>query len=149
MARHYTKREKITTVLAAELTTNVAAERATGIPESTVRRWRDDPELAIYIDKTRDVLAEEMSGLAGLAVQAIQRDLRAGKFEPRDLVILLGVAIEKSLLLSGDATSRTETRDITGTLTDIDINAAIREAEDLLSGGAGRASEEAAPEAAG
>lgn len=141
MARHYTKREKVTTVLAAEMTSNLAAERASGIPESSIRRWRDDPELAIYIDKTRDVLAEEMSGLAALAVQAIQAALRSGKFEPRDLVILLGVAVEKSLLLSGDATSRTETRDISGTLPDIDIASAIREAEHLLAGSAGRAAE--------
>jgi hypothetical protein len=139
MARHYTKREKVTTVLAAEMTSNVAAERATGIPESSIRRWRDDPELAIYIDKTRDVMAEEMSGLAALAVQAIQKALRAGEFQPRDLVILLGVAVEKSLLLSGDATSRTETRDISGSIPDIDISAAIREAETLLGTGTRRA----------
>jgi hypothetical protein len=63
-------------------------------------------------------------------------------------VILLGVAIEKSLLLSGDATSRTETRDISGSLPDIDIASAIREAEALVGASEGRTTPpvEAAPE---
>lgn len=136
MARHYAKREKATAVIAAELTSNLAVERATGIPNSTVSRWRDDPELQIFVDKTRDVMAEEMSGLAALAMQAIQAKLRAGEFEPRDLVVLLGVAMDKALLLSGDATSRSETRDITGSIADADIADIIREAEHLV--GAGR-----------
>jgi hypothetical protein len=147
MARHYTKREKVTTVIAAEMTSNLATERATGIPNQTIGRWRDDPELRMYVDKTRDVMAEEMSGLAALAVQAIQKALRAGEFQPRDLVILLGVAVEKSLLLSGDATSRTETRDISGSIPDIDIAGAIREAETLLGTGTRRAAEAAPVEA--
>jgi hypothetical protein len=149
MARHYTKREKVTTVLAAEMTSNLSAERATGIPNQTISRWRDDPELRSYVDKTRDVMAEEMSGLAALAVQAIQKALRAGEFQPRDLVILLGVAVEKSLLLSGDATSRTETRDISGSIPDIDISAAIREAETLLGTGTRRAPQAVEGEAEG
>lgn len=129
--RHST-REKITAVIAAELSSNLAVERVTGIPNQTIGRWRDDPTLRIYVDKTRDALADEMRTLAALAVDTIQADVRAGKFEPRDLVMLLGVATEKSLLLTGDATSRTETRDITGTLADGDISAAIREAEAIL-----------------
>lgn len=135
MARRYTKREKVTAVIAAELTNNTAVERATGIPNQTVGRWRDDPAMREYVEKTRDELAIEMRSLAALAVDTIQKDVRAGKFEPRDLVTLMGVATEKSLLLSGDATSRTESRDLTGTISDPDVIAIIREAEHLTSGG--------------
>lgn len=131
----YTKRQKATAVIAAELTNPTAAAKATGIPHQTIRRWREDPEMREYVTKTRDVLAEEMQALAALAVATIVTDVRAGKFEPRDLVTLMGVATEKSLLLSGDATSRTETRDLTHTLPDADIRAAIREAERLTGAG--------------
>jgi hypothetical protein len=125
----------VTAVLAAELTNPTAAAEATGIPRQTITRWRDDPAMVEYVQKTRDQLAEEMGALAALAVATIQADVRAGKFEPRDLVTLMGVATEKSLLLSGAATSRTESRDITGTLADADIAAAIREAVALTTPG--------------
>lgn len=141
MTRPYSKRQKATAVIAAELTNATAAGLATGIPHQTIRRWRDDPEMREYITKTRDQLAEEMGALAALAVATIQQDVRAGKFEPRDLVTLMGVATEKSLLLSGDATSRTESRDITGTISDPELREAIREAERLVGTGAGRAAE--------
>lgn len=136
MARHYTKRERITTVIAAELSSNLAAERATGIPESSIRRWRDDPELAKYIDKTRDELAEGTQLLAHRALEQISATL--SKFEPRDLVMLFGVMVDKTQLLSGGATARTESRDLTGTLADSDVRDIIREAEDLLAASDGR-----------
>lgn len=129
MARHYTKQERIAAVVTAELSSNVAAERATGIPESSIRRWRDDPELAKYIDKTREELAEGTSMLAHRVLERISATL--DQFEPRDLTILFGVMVDKAQLLSGAATARTESRDITGTLSDADLIAALREAEAL------------------
>ncbi len=143
----YSKRQKATAVIAASLTSVAAAAEATGIPHQTIGRWRDDPEMREYVTKTRDALAEEMHALAALAVATIVTDVRAGRFEPRDLVTLMGVATEKSLLLSGDATSRTETRDLTGTISDPELRDAIREAERLV--GTGRTPETAPAEAAG
>lgn len=131
MTARYSTRRKAQAVIAATLTSDKAASDATGIPARTIGRWRDDPDLSVYVTKTRDALAEEMHALAALAVATIVQDVRAGRFEPRDLVTLMGVATEKSLLLSGDATSRTETRDLTGTLSDPELIAAVREAEHL------------------
>ena len=144
MARHYTKRKKITTVIAAELSSNLAAQRATGIPESTIRRWRDDPELAKYIDKTRDELAEGTQMLAHRAIERISKTL--DDFEPRDLVTLFGVMVDKAQLLSGGATSRLESRDLTGTFSDGDLAAAILEAESLTAPGRSPSPGEDAPE---
>ncbi len=131
--RRYTKREKVTAVIAAEMTSAKAAERATGVPHQTILRWRDDPTMRIYLDKTRDELADDAKGLAGLAAEQIRR--RIGEFEPRDLVMLYGVGTDKNLLLSGDATSRTETRDITGSLPDAAITDALRAANEAATGG--------------
>lgn len=137
----YTKRQKATAVIAATLTSQTSVAEATGIPQPTISRWVNDPAMHIFVSKTRDQLADEMGALAALAVHSIQEYVRAGRFEPRDLVTLMGVATEKSLLLSGDATSRSETRDITGTLSDAELIAAIREADRIANG-------EGTPEAA-
>jgi len=142
-SRHptYSKRQKVTAVIAAEMTSARTAAKATGIPHQTITRWQDDPDLRHIVSKTRDQLADDMKAVAALAVEYIVRDLRAGRFEPRDLTILLGVATDKAQLLAGMATSRTESRDLTGTIDDAELAAAIREAEALAGGGPASTSE--------
>jgi len=139
--RRYTKRQKIAAVVTAELSSNLAAERSTGISEANIRRWRDDPTLAKYIDQTREELSEGSVLLAHRALELISR--RMDEFEPRDLTILFGVMVDKAQLLSGGATARTELRDISGSLTDADVIEAIRAAEDYARAGGGGTSEEA------
>lgn len=142
--RRYTKRQKATAVIAAELSTVAAAAESTGIPESTLRQWVQSPLYAELRAKTRDDMAEESSVLAHEVLGIIHSKLP--NFEPRDLTILWGVLVDKSQLLSGAATSRTESRDISGTLTDIDVATAIRAAEDYTrSGGSGTAEEAEVP----
>ena len=145
--RRYTKRAKIAAVVAAELSSNLAVQDATGISEANIRRWRDDPELAKYIDKTREELADGTQMLAHRALERISATLDA--FEPRDLVTLFGVMVDKAQLLSGGATARTESRDITGTLSDADVRDAIQAADDLIGAGAGRTPQEAEDPPAG
>ncbi len=142
--RRYTKRTKVTAVVAAELTSNLAVQRATGISETNIRRWRDDPEMAKYVDKTRDELSEGAQMLAHRALEQIVAKLP--DFEPRDLVTLFGVMVDKAQLLSGNATSRSELRDISGSLTDADLAAAILEAESLVAAGGSPQEAEGTPE---
>jgi hypothetical protein len=144
MTRPYSKHQKATAVIAAELTSNLAVQRASGIPESSIRRWRDDPEMAKYVDKTREDLADGTQMLAHRALELISK--RLPDFEPRELVTLYGVLVDKAQLLSGHATSRTESRDITGTLEDADIAAAIREAVAITAPGRTAEAPEGTPE---
>lgn len=116
--RRYTKREKVTAVMAAEIVNAEAASEQTGIPRSTIRRWLEDPELVELRLKTRESMAADMKALAMVALEALMGAIRRGELEGRDLVVALGVAIDKAQLLSGEATSRTETRDLTDTLDD-------------------------------
>lgn len=127
--RRYTKAERITAVVAADMTTMDAAAKATGIPERTIYRWRDDPEMAGYITQTRDALADEIRVAAALAWDKLIGRIKSGDIETRDLITAAGVAVDKSQLLTGAATSRTENRDITGTVSDNELIAAVREAE--------------------
>lgn len=109
--RRYTKRQKTTAVIAAELVNVAAAAEANGIPESTLRYWMDDPKLADLRTKTREHLATEAHVLAQLAAAQIKAKLP--EYEPRDLNALYGIMVDKSQLLTGAATARTETRSLT------------------------------------
>lgn len=145
--RRYTKKAKIGAVVAAELTSNLAAAEATGIPESNIRRWRDDPEMAKYCDKTRDDLVEGAGMMTHRVLERISQ--RLDEFEPRDLTVLFGVMVDKAQLLSGGATGRIEARDISGTISDLDVIAAIREADAITSAAGAHPEDPGTPEGEG
>lgn len=145
--RRYTKQQKATAVMAAEMVNAEAAAEQTGIPRSTIRRWLEDPELVELRQKTRESMAADMKALAMVALEALMGAIRRGELEGRDLIVALGVAIDKAQLLSGEATSRTETRDLTDTLDDHErarlrdiLDDALRQAEVVAPSGAGEPS---------
>lgn len=114
--RRYTKADKATAVIAAEMSTVQAAAEATGVPESTLRYWMDDPKFAELRAKTREEAAAGFQVLMH-AAQARLYDL-IPTMEPRDLTVLLGVATDKAQLLLGEPTSRNEHRSVTDDLDD-------------------------------
>jgi hypothetical protein len=114
--RRYTKSQKMTAVIAAEFSTPEAAAEQLGIPPSTVYYWFDQPEFVELRKKTREDMADETSALAHKVLGIITAKL--DDYEPKDLNNLYGILIDKSQLLSGEATSRTESKDITATLDD-------------------------------
>jgi hypothetical protein len=133
--RRYTKREKVAAVLAADASSTLAAAEATGIPESTLRYWLDRPEFANLRENAREGIAEDALMVARLAWKKLGQAIADGTLEPRDLVIATGMATDKSQLLNGGATARTEARDLTGTISDAELDAAIREANAIATGG--------------
>lgn len=145
--RRYAKREKLAAVLAAEMGGLTQASDSLGIPKSTLAYWMDQPAFADIRTKTREDLADEVKVVAHLAWRRIAEALRDGTMEPRDALFAAEKATSLRLLMSGEATGRTETRDLTGTLSDDDISAAIRAADEIATGG--RASQEAEGETAG
>ena len=116
--RRYTRRQKATAIIAAEMTTVAAAAEAAGIPRRTLSYWVEAPEFAELRQKTREELATGSIVLAHLAQEELTKKIRAGEVEPRDLATIYGIAIDKGQLLAGMATNRTETRDLTDTLSD-------------------------------
>lgn len=124
--RRYTKQQKMTAVMAAEMVNATEAAEQTGIPRTTIIHWMQDPELVALRQKTREQMAEDMKVLAMVALDALMQAIRRGDVEGRDLIVALGVAIDKAQLLSGQATTRTETRDLTETLDDHE-RAALRD----------------------
>lgn len=116
--RRYTKRQEATAVMAAAMSNVSAAAEQTGIPRTTIQRWIDEPWAVELRRKTADDLGDEMRVLALLATEELTKAVRSGKVGPRDLIPLMGVAVDKSQLLTGKPTGRTEHRDTTGSLED-------------------------------
>lgn len=114
--RTYTKRQKAVAVIAAEMTTQSAAAKKTKIPLTTLHEWLDKPEFVELRKNAREGLQEEVTIAARMTWRELTK--RVAAMEDRELVSLAGVAADKMLLMSGQATSRTETKDITETLTD-------------------------------
>ena len=144
--RRYTKRQKLTAVIASDMTSTEAASEATGIPRRTIGYWLDDPDLAELRQNARERMAEETLTVARLAWGKLAERIKSGDIETRDLVLATGMATDKAQLLNGGATVRSENRDITGTITDAELSAAILEAESLTTAGRGPSEGEGAPE---
>jgi transposase-like protein len=109
--RRYTHAQRVAAVAEAEVNGAEQAAEATGIPRTTILYWLDKPEFVELRQKTRE---EKRDGYRVLIAKAQERLAQLiPSMEPRDLTILLGVAQDKDLLLSGDATSRTEARSLT------------------------------------
>jgi tetrahydromethanopterin S-methyltransferase subunit G len=122
--RRYTKRQKAGVVTAALASSVTAAADQTGVPRTTIQYWMDAPEFVQLRQKTREDLAEESRVLAHKALGEITR--RIGEFEPRDLAILYGVLTDKAQLLAGQATARTEHRELSDELDDHEREALTR-----------------------
>jgi len=130
--RRYSERQKMTAVIAAELTTVEAAAEATGTPRTTLIYWMDQPRFVELRHNAREKMADETLVIARLGWGLVAE--RMPTMENKDLIAATGMATEKAQLLAGGATARTETRDITGTLSDAELDAAILEAEALARG---------------
>lgn len=141
--RRYTKTEKARAVAKATLTTVEAAAETEGVPRSTLRYWMDDPDLAELRHKTRDQVADEMWTAIQIGIAEIAKGLR-GEEPLRDKATAVGILYDKRALLTGGATGRYESRDLSGTLSDSDIIDAIREADKVASTG-GSAAEDPVP----
>ena len=132
--RRYTRKEKAAAVAQATLSTVEAAAAATGIPRTTIDYWMDQPEFVELRSKTRDAVADEFWTAIQVGVKEVAKGL-LGDAPLRDKATAVGILYDKHALLTGSATSRTEARDITGTIADAELIAAVAEAQQIASGG--------------
>lgn len=109
--RRYTRQQKVDAIVAAETTNATAAAEQTGIPESSIRYWLDNPKFAELRAKTQQERADGFRVASTLALARLI-DL-IPTMDAKDLIVFMGVATDKMQLLSGQATDRTETRDLT------------------------------------
>ena len=131
--RRYTKGEKAKVVALASMTTVEAAADQTGIPRTTIDYWMDRPEFVELRNNSSDQVAEEFWSAIQTVVKRIVELIPLTE-DIAKVGVAVGILYDKRALLTGGATGRTESRDLTGTISDIDIVAAVREAEALTSG---------------
>lgn len=129
--RRYTKVQKAEAVAAATLSSTEAASDRLGIPQSTIRYWLDDPQFVELRSKTRDDVAESMWAAIQVGIKEVANGLRDPDAPLRDKSVALGVLYDKHALLTGGATNRSESRDITNTISDAELHAAVVEADHI------------------
>lgn len=126
--RKYTKRQKLSAVMAAEMVGVTVAGEQSGIPKQTIQYWLDDPKFGPYRTRAREGLIEEVKVAAHLLWRRVIES--APDMEPRDALFGADKATAYLQLLTGAATARVETQDITNDLDDHE-RAALR---DILTG---------------
>ena len=93
------------------------AARESGIPESSIRRWRETPEMALLRAETRDAVAADVWAAFQKGVRRIA-ELMDTTTDMAKVAVASGILYDKLALMSGEATSRTETKALTDDLSD-------------------------------
>ena len=126
--RHYSEDEKMAAVGLAVVRGQQGASRATGIPVTTINQWFNHPRYVQLRNESRDAVAERFWVAIQVGLEAVVEGLDS-KAPLRDKSVALGILYDKYALLTGAATARTESRDLTGTLSDAELIAALRSAD--------------------
>lgn len=132
--RRYTAKQRAEAVGIAALSTVEAAAAETGIPRTTIDYWMDKPEFVALRNKTSDDVADAMSVAIQLGISRIV-ELIPSTEDLAKVGVAVGILYDKRALLTGGATGRMESRDLTGTLSDRDVIEAVREAQQVTSAG--------------
>lgn len=104
-----------------------AAAAETGIPRTTIDYWMDKPEFVELRNKTGDQVADAMWAVIQQGIRRIA-ELIPTTDDLAKVGVAVGILYDKRALLTGMATSRSESRDLTGTMLDADLIAAVDEA---------------------
>ena len=144
--RSYTQTEKAHAVATATLTSTKRASRELGIPNTTIKGWVKDPRFAGLQNETREAVVDELWVAIQVGIREVAMGLTSPEASLKDKAVALGILYDKHALLTGGATARSEARDITGTLSDADLIAAVREAERITGEGGAAPTTEGTPE---
>ena len=94
-----------------------AASQATGIPERTIRQWQDTPEFAELRQRTKEQVADEWWAIVQKGFRRVAA-LLDGTDDIQKAATATAIVTDKMLLIRGEATSRTESKDLTHDLDD-------------------------------
>jgi len=99
-----------------------AAAKATGVPARSLRRYKDDPELAVLGLSVR----EDVEKALWVGIQVGLDQVLTGLADPderlRDKADAVNMLMTQHALLTGQATMRSETRDLTSTFEDHELD---------------------------
>lgn len=121
-------------VAKAARTSLTEASETSGIPITTLKYWYDGEEFADVRTKTREELAHGSIAMAVIAQGELIRRIRSGDISDQALVAAYGVGIDKAQLLSGAATSRTESLSVTDGMDDHERQALRKVLDEVVAG---------------
>lgn len=116
--RRYTARTKAKAVGIALVDGVTEAEKQTGIPKETVHYWLRQPQFAPLRTTARETVAEDFWVGVQIGMEEVSKGLRDPSVPLRDKAAALGVVYDRFALLTGHATSRIDTADVTAKLDD-------------------------------
>lgn len=127
--RNYTAKQKATAVGIALVDGVTEAERQTGIPKQTIDYWQSKPEFGHLRTTARETVAEQFWVGIQVGLREVLKGLESDA-PLKEKADALRVMADRYALLTGDATSRTESRELND-LPDSTYVEAIREARAL------------------
>jgi hypothetical protein len=110
--RPTTERTRALAIVATTGNTEEAA-RQTGVPGRTIRDWIETEEFAELRQRTKDEFAEELWAGVQHGFRVVVRELD-GPAPLRDKALATAILFDKLALVRGEATIRTESRDLNG-----------------------------------
>lgn len=123
--RRYTRAQKAEAVGLSVVRGTRAAADQLGVPESSVRYWREDPEFAQLRAETTEDVAADVWATFQAGVRRV-KELIPVTDDLQKVATASAILYDKFALMSGHATQRTESRDIAADLDDHET-AALRQ----------------------
>lgn len=132
--RRYTAKQKAEAVGIALVDGVTAAGERTGIPKQTIDYWQSKPEFGPLRTTAREIVVDQFWVGIQVGLREVIKGIE-GDAPLKEKADALRVMADRYALLTGSATARTESRDISGSLADADLISAVREADAITSGG--------------
>ena len=111
MRRSYTRSQRAEIVGNAEVIGIRPAARKARVPESTIRHWRVTPEMAQLRAEKREDVAADVWAAFQMGVRRVM-ELLPLTDDLQKVATAAGIIYDKYALLSGGATSRSESREL-------------------------------------
>jgi hypothetical protein len=123
-------KDKLVTVVGSELYGVGNTSKMTKVPEHVIRRWRNEEELAPYVNAVRLEIIGKATDAADKAWDGLitRLDADIDAIPTKELLAIAAEATNKMQLLTGGATSRSETRDVTEGVSDAEMQVIVHAA---------------------
>lgn len=99
----------------------IVASKETGIPRRTITRWLASPDAVVLRQESRAQVAEKLWSAVVEGTDAVVAGLRDPKARLGDKASALRIVVEAHALISGGATARTESTNLTVTRSEQDF----------------------------
>lgn len=114
--RAHTEAEKARAVGLALVNGTQAAAETSGVSRRTIQRWVDDPAMAQLVAENSEAVKGHLWAGMQVALDSVIEGLKQPEAPLQARVIAFGVLYDKHALMSGEATSRSESKNISDDL---------------------------------